>query len=66
MYTIYTHVYTYTIHSDAGIAKLPPEMRAQGGLQRRVDDLRLLVESSTPSILQVCTCVCVCVQCAAV
>jgi hypothetical protein len=39
------------IASDAGISKLPPEMSAQGGLQRRVDDLRALVEATTPNIL---------------
>ena len=41
------------IASDAGISKLPPQMSAQGGLQRRLDDLRSLVHNYTPSILQV-------------
>jgi len=40
------------IASDAGISKLPAEMSAQGGLARRVDDLRALVEAYTPSILE--------------
>jgi hypothetical protein len=40
------------IASDAGISKLPAEMSAQGGLQRRICDLRSLVQSSTPTILE--------------
>ena len=39
------------IASDASITKLPPEMSAQGGLQHRVDDLRALIENSTPNVL---------------
>ena len=40
------------IAGDDGITRLPPEMHAQGGLQRRVDDFRKLVDACTPSIMQ--------------